>query len=114
MTVIKTIELPIALKDCYKPQEFKVIPYMDVPEDYVSSPFYVTDRDLTEGYIIIGLPVLRHLQVDKSTIIENNYITLNGTDCADVGCASSQEEIGHIGRIMTTRLKRQRLNMRQN
>lgn len=46
--------------------------------------FLVPDDDKAFEKIIFGLPVLRHLQVDTRTLLENNRSALDGFECLNV------------------------------
>ena len=56
--------------------------------------------------LLIGLPVLQHLRVDKKTQLEAKIHSLDGTDCSLLNQEPSN--IGKLGRLMTERLNRQR------
>ena len=72
--------------------------------------YLVADDDLACEDILIGLPVLRHLQVDTRTLLETNRSALDGIDCSDVGNPSLDERSGRVSRLMICRLNRVRNN----
>lgn len=68
--------------------------------------FLVADDELACEDLIIGLPVLRHLQVDTRTLLENNRAVLDGADCSDVWNPTRFQRGGTISGMMIARLNR--------
>lgn len=68
--------------------------------------FLVADDELACEELIIGLPVLRHLQVDTRTLLENNRSVLDGSDCSHVGNPTTRSRGGIVSRMMFARMNR--------
>ena len=68
--------------------------------------FLVADDALACEELLIGLPVLRHLQVDTRTLLENNRLSLDGADCSHVGNPTRDARAGIISRVMIARMNR--------
>lgn len=51
----------------------------------VNVPFFVADDDLAYNEICIGLPVLRHLQVDTNTLLESSRQEIGSNGCSAIG-----------------------------
>lgn len=66
--------------------------------------FLVADKDLSCEDLLIGLPVLRHLEIDSRTMLERNRAILDGTDCSSVGITTATDNVGTLGRLMVARL----------
>lgn len=58
---------------------------------------------MTYEYELIGLPVLWHLHVDNTNLLESNIHSLDGADCSLP--ESRPSNIGKLGRLMTAHLK---------
>lgn len=70
----------------------------------VNVAYLVADDDLSDADVLIGQPVLRHLQVDTRTMLENNCARLDGTDCSNVRTPRNASRQVHVGRLMIARL----------
>ena len=68
--------------------------------------FLVAEDDLACEELIIGLPVLRHLQVDTHTLLKENRPVLDGADCSHVGNPTTLNRGGNVSRMMIARLTR--------
>lgn len=111
---IKTVNLEVALKKTGEgpPVKFPFSRAWTVPSTVLhlsagqmalkNIRYLVADDSLTCEDILIGLPVLRHLRVDTRTLLEDNYTSLHGTDCALND--SETQKTGKLGRIMSARL----------
>lgn len=71
-------------------------------------PFLVADGDLAWEYVLIGLPVLRHLRIDRCTVPESNRSTFHGIYCSSVG---NQTAFIHryFDRLMISRMEQVKL-----
>lgn len=56
--------------------------------------------------LLIGLPVLHHLQVETKTLLENNRAILDGSDCSQIGNPCTSDGGGIVSRMMLVRMKR--------
>ena len=72
----------------------------------VNVTYLVADDTLNCEDLLIGRPVLLHLQVDSRTLLENNRSLLDGTDCSQVGNPTASDQRGLINRIMVARINR--------
>ena len=70
---------------------------------------FCVDPEYLESVItlVIGLPVLKHLQVDTRTLLEKNRAALDGVEYTDVGNPTTLQG-GAVSRIMIARLSRLR------
>ena len=94
MSRIKPVVLQVALTDGGKPQTFTMSRTWICPRlilhlaagklALLNVKFLVADGELATEDLIIGKPVLQHLKVDTSTLMERNRKPLDGTDCAVV------------------------------
>lgn len=71
------------------------------PQEYL-----IADDDLTTNDLLIGLPVLQHLQIDTKTLLESNRSVLDGTDCALAHTGSNTANGGYVSGLMIMRLNR--------
>lgn len=49
----------------------------------------------------LGCPVLKHLDIDLRTVLENNRSSLDGTGCADIGMLATKTK--SVGRCLISR-----------
>lgn len=70
----------------------------------VNIKFLVADDDLACEDLLIGRPVLHHLQIDTKTLLELSRKSLDGTDCSNVGRLTLANRGGYVSRIMVSRL----------
>lgn len=68
--------------------------------------FLVSDDALVSEDLLIGLPVLEHLQVETRTLLERNRSALDGADCFEVASPMIDERSGTVSRMMISRLNR--------
>lgn len=115
---ITPIRLTVALKSGEEAQSFTFSRSWTSPRTVlhlasgrlalVNVTFLIPDDDLACEDILIGLPVLRHVQVDTRTLLENNRAILDGADCSNVGIPSATDRGGRVSRMMIARLNRTR------
>lgn len=72
----------------------------------VNMSFLVADDDLSCESMLIGLLVLKYLQVDTKTVLEANRAVPNGTDCSHIGNQTVPYGEGKVSRIMAARCNR--------
>lgn len=68
--------------------------------------FLVANADLACKPLIIGLPVLKHLQVDTPTPLDNNRAVLDGANCSHIGNTTTGDRGSIVSRMVTARLDR--------
>ena len=95
ITAIKPVYLQVALKDGEEAQKFSfsrswnalrtVLQLASGQLALANITYLVADSGLACEDLLIGLPVLQHLQVDTKTLLENNRAILNGADYSSVG-----------------------------
>ena len=91
---IKPIQLQVALKQGADAQSFTFSREWHVPrlQLHISTvplvlrniSFLVDDDDLSEEDLLIGRPILQHLEIDSHTILRQHQARLNHTDCSTV------------------------------
>ena len=91
---IKPVTMLVALRNRKNPDSFQFSRSYTIPRlilhlsagqlALTKAMFLVSDDDLAEEDLLIGLPLLRHLGIDSRTMLENNRSQLHGTDCSDV------------------------------
>lgn len=69
--------------------------------------FLVDDDDLSCENLLVGFPVLHHLGIDSSTLLERSWVTLDGTDCSSINHSSMTKPRGTLGCLIITRLQRE-------
>lgn len=88
------VKLNVALKTGQDPQSFSFSRSWTPPKTVlhlaagnltlVSVTFLIANDDPSCEDLLIGLPVLHHLQVDTRTLLENRFSSLDSTDCSQV------------------------------
>ena len=66
--------------------------------------FFVPDDELAADDMLIGLPVLRHLGIDRKTLLEEKRDVLDGADCSTIRSPPLSGRHGKISRLMIARL----------
>lgn len=66
----------------------------------------VADDCLAAEYLLIGLPVLKHLGIDTKTLLEQKRNLLDGIYCSSVCDLPSASKDGSASRHVTTRINR--------
>lgn len=66
--------------------------------------FLVSDASSASEDVLIGLPVLHHLDIDSRTHLERNRAQLDETDCSSVPLRSKSHIGGSLRRLMFPRL----------
>ena len=61
--------------------------------------YLVINGELAPEQLLIGRPVLKHLGVDTSTLLDKNRLSLDGHDCIDVGNPTA-----YVRRMMLSRI----------
>lgn len=89
---IDTVQLKVALKKKEESAVYMFSHSCTVPRTVLHlSPgklalknisFLVPDDQVESEEVLIGLPVLRHLRVDKNTLLEDNVDAMNGIHCS--------------------------------
>lgn len=70
----------------------------------MSEIFYlVADDNMACEPILIGLPVLEHLRIDTSTLLEQQRDSLDDTDFSTVGNPTMSSKACFVSRLMTSR-----------
>lgn len=65
--------------------------------------YLVADDDLACEELLIGLPVIKQLQIDTRTLLETNRAVLHGSDCSHIGNPTANSRGGSLSRLMTAR-----------
>lgn len=68
--------------------------------------FLVADANLAVEDLLIGLPVLQHLDIDTKTLLEQKRDVLDGFDCSSIRNTPSGTRGGQVSRLMIARLNR--------
>lgn len=118
MTAIKTIKLRVALKNGEDEHSFSFSRSWTCPRTVMhlasgqlaltNVTFLVADAELACEPLIIGLPVIQHLQVDTRTLLENNRDVLDGADCSHIRNTANDSRGGTVSRMMISRLNGER------
>lgn len=74
--------------------------------DLSNFTYLIVDHDLGFEYLLICLPVLRHLQVDTRTLLERNRSALDGADCSHVANPTLDLRSGKVSRMMICRMNK--------
>lgn len=116
INAITPVRLQVALKSETEAQTFSFSRSWTAPRTVLhlasgqlalaNVTFLVADGDLACEDLLINLPVLRHLQVDTRTLLENNRSVLDGADCSHVGNRTLLNSGGKVSRMMIARLNR--------
>lgn len=70
--------------------------------------FLVADNDTACEDLLIGLPVLRHLGIGSSTLLQQKWSSLDCTDCAGIGGHPTPNTAGQLGRLIVSQMQRDR------
>ena len=118
ITAITPVRLSVALKAGQDPETFSFSRSWTSPRTvlHLSSgqlalskvTFLVADDDLSCEDLLLGLPVLRHLQVDTRTLLEGRVSRLDCADCSHIGYLTTISRGGSVTRMMIARLNRVR------
>lgn len=113
---IKPVSIQVPLTAEEKPKTFDFSRQWTVPRlvlnlssgrmPLTTITFLVADDDLACEDILIGLPVLEHMEIDSRTMLERNRAVLDGTDCANIGNPSAFGASGVLGRLILSREER--------
>lgn len=68
--------------------------------------FLISDASLASEDILIGLPVLKHLEIDSRALLERNCAHLDGMNYSSFPLPSASDKRSSLGRIMIGRLER--------
>ena len=111
---IRPVKIQVALRKDDKAQSFRFYRIWTVPRTVLqlasgqlalaNLSFLVADDQMTCEDLIIGLPVLRHLQVDTRTLLENNRAVLDGSDCSQIGNPCIGDGSGVVSRMISARM----------
>ena len=111
---IRPVEIQVALRKGDRAQSFRFSRIWTVPGTVLqlasgqlalaNLSFLVADDQMTCEELIIGLPVLGHLQVDTRTLLENNRAVLDGSDCSQIGNPCTGDGGGVVSRMMSARM----------
>lgn len=112
---IPPVSIQVALTDAGPAQTFNLSRKWTVPRLVLelssgrmalrNVAFLVADDDLAFEDVLIGLPILQHLQIDSRTLLERNRAVLDGTDCANVGNETKNNSNGVLRRLMVSRMQ---------
>lgn len=116
MRKIAPVNLQVALRKTEHAETFSFSRIWTVPRTvlHLSSgqlallnlSYLVADDDLASESLLIGRPILAHLQVDTRTLLEQNRAVLNGADCSSIGNPTAPTRGGFVSRIMLARINR--------
>lgn len=67
--------------------------------------YLLSECDLAEEDLCLGLPVLQRLDADTKTLLEEHRDRLDGSDFASISTLSNLKRAGHVSRIMIARLR---------
>lgn len=115
MKAIPAVRIPVALKDSGESGTFKFSRTGMVPGLVLklssgrmalrNVSFLVADDETACEELLVGLPVLRHLGIDSRRLLEQNWNNPDGTECTIIERSLERRSVGHLGRLMTARLK---------
>lgn len=116
ITAITPVRLSVALKAGQDPETFsfsrswtslRTVLHLSSGQLALSNvTFLVADGDLPCEDLLVGLPVLRHLQVDTRTLLEDRVSVLDGTDCSHIENPTTLSQGGSVSGMMIARLTR--------
>lgn len=69
----------------------------------INITYLLADDELACEELLIGRPVLKDLQIDSISLLENNRAILDGADCSHVGNPTAANQGGYVQRIMVER-----------
>lgn len=113
---VKPVKVRVAIKSGDEAQQFTANRRWEVPRlllklaagplALLNVSFIVLDAQLAAEDLLIGLPVLKHLGIDSTTMLERNFERLHETDCSQVDLTNASTS--KIGRILIARIQRMR------
>lgn len=113
MSSIPPVKIQVALKDSDSAATFTFSRTWLVPRvvlklssghmALLNVTFLVADDETACEDLLLGLPVLRHLGIDSRTLLERQWSSLDGTDCAGITHSSGA---GRLGRLIVARMQR--------
>lgn len=68
--------------------------------------FLISDANFASEDLLIGLPVLKHLEIDSRTLLEGNRAHIDGVECSSIPPPEASNTCGSLGRLMIARMER--------
>lgn len=109
LSAITPIHVQVALKSQTEADAFSFFRSLLVPRftmhlsagqiALLNVAFLVADSELWNEDLPIGLPLLTHLGIDSSTMLEHNRLILDGTDCSTIS-NNTGAPLSKVGRIL--------------
>lgn len=114
MRKISQVTLQAALKDESKARKFTFSRTQTAPRAMLqldTGPFALLNveclifiSNIAAEDLLLGIPVLRHLDVDSKTLLENSCDPLDESDCLSILKTEGKSEGGRVSRVMIARL----------
>lgn len=114
MKRIKPVTINVALNQGDEEQELRFSRPWTVPRltlqlssaqlTLTNISFLVTVDHFCCEDLVIVLPMLQHLRIDRKTLLEAQFNALDGTECAEVGNPTVGPE-GSVGRLMVAHMQ---------
>lgn len=114
LTSIEPVYIQVALSSGESAESFKFFLSCNFPLNILHfgawtanlSEYYVSEGDIYCAYIMIGLPVLRHLDVDTKILLEPSHAALNCADSSTVSNTTTSNGSGRVSHMKVAHLNR--------
>lgn len=108
-----SVTMQVALKDEDDAKQFKISQIWSVPRTILklfADPLpllnlecLVSNSDLAVKDFLLGLPVIRHLEVDTKTLLEERKDLLDGSNRSIISILMKSKQISHVSYLMIAR-----------